>query len=204
MKARIYLFQGIEDFKCNILPAELSSLNQFFKNWDLETGFIHIGFTSPDVDPVRSCMLELPHGLYTSQAFKDCKPGPGWGFSRPLTVDPQNLNAHFLFDSPLHKEKVINDITNETIKRLENSFSNADTIGELIEREDINLLQEVEWSVRTFNVLQDNNIVFLSDIIEWSENDLMRLQNFGQKCLDEIIEFLQREGLELKKKILTH
>ena len=80
MKARIYLFQGIEDFKCTILPAELSSLNQFFKNWDLETGFIHIGFTSLDVDPVRSCMLDCPMVYIQVRHLRIASDWYSWGF----------------------------------------------------------------------------------------------------------------------------
>ncbi len=200
MRARLFLFQGKEEFKSTILPAELNSLEKFLNNWNLEKSYLHIGFSAPDSLEVENNLSNLPFGLYSSRAFMDSSPGSEWNFSGQLGEGPSKLGTHFVFASPLHQGKEVDESTKEIISCMENDFSEGLGNEEVIERENINILEDVDWTVRTFNVLQSNNIVFLSDLVEWSEEDLIMLPNFGRKSLAEIEDFLDEQALELKKK----
>lgn len=60
-------------------------------------------------------------------------------------------------------------------------------------------IEEVGFSVRTFNCLKGAGIETIADLIEKTESDLMTVRNMGKKSLDEIIKKLARLGLSLKE-----
>lgn len=49
-------------------------------------------------------------------------------------------------------------------------------------------------SLRTWNCLKNDSIVFLGDLIHRGEGDMLRAPNFGKKSLNELKEFLQNIG----------
>ena len=86
------------------------------------------------------------------------------------------------------------------------SFINFDAqeISENEEREEkkidynINLLKkidEMELSVRSYNCLYNENILYIADLVEKTELDMLKLPNFGKKSLTELKENLKALGL---------
>lgn len=71
----------------------------------------------------------------------------------------------------------------------EKKFLDLETIS-------INILTEWPLSVRTFNALKQENIIFLGDLLSYNENSLLKLKNFGRKSLKEIHELFQRFNID--------
>lgn len=60
-------------------------------------------------------------------------------------------------------------------------------------------IEELDFSVRTYNCLKKDNILTIGELIQKSEIDLMNIRNFGRKSLNEIKDKLEQLGLSLKK-----
>ena len=61
-----------------------------------------------------------------------------------------------------------------------------------------NKIEELDPTVRTYNVLKRAGINTIKDIVKMSWNDLSRVRGMGIRCLDEIEELLKKEGLKLR------
>ena len=62
-------------------------------------------------------------------------------------------------------------------------------------------VEELELSVRSYNCLQADNIVYIGDLVQKTPAELLRTPNFGRKSLNEIEEVLAVMGLELGTKL---
>ncbi len=60
-------------------------------------------------------------------------------------------------------------------------------------------IEELDFSVRTYNCLKKANILTIGELVQISEQDLMGIRNFGKKSLAEVKEKLAQMGLSLKK-----
>ncbi|MCC6485475.1 MAG: DNA-directed RNA polymerase subunit alpha [Armatimonadetes bacterium] len=60
-------------------------------------------------------------------------------------------------------------------------------------------IEELDFSVRTYNCLKKANVMTIGELVEKSEGDLMQIRNFGKKSLNEVKEKLQSLGQSLKK-----
>lgn len=60
-------------------------------------------------------------------------------------------------------------------------------------------IEELDFSVRTYNCLKKANILSIGELVQQSEQDLMNIRNFGKKSLTEVREKLAQLGLALKK-----
>lgn len=60
-------------------------------------------------------------------------------------------------------------------------------------------IEELDFSVRTYNCLKKANVMTIGELVQKSEGDLMQIRNFGKKSLNEVKEKLQGFGLSLKK-----
>ncbi len=58
-------------------------------------------------------------------------------------------------------------------------------------------IEELDFSVRTYNCLKKANILTIGDLIQNTETDLMQIRNFGKKSLVEVREKLASLGLSL-------
>lgn len=58
-------------------------------------------------------------------------------------------------------------------------------------------IEELDFSVRTKNCLDRENIQTIGDLVKRTEEDLMGLRNFGHKSLNEVKEKLRQFGLSL-------
>ncbi len=59
-------------------------------------------------------------------------------------------------------------------------------------------IEELDFSVRTYNCLKKANILTIGELIGYTENDLMQIRNFGKKSLTEVREKLSALNLSLK------
>lgn len=59
-------------------------------------------------------------------------------------------------------------------------------------------IEELDFSVRTYNCLKKANILTIGELTQISEADLMNIRNFGKKSLTEVKEKLAQLGLALK------
>jgi DNA-directed RNA polymerase subunit alpha len=59
-------------------------------------------------------------------------------------------------------------------------------------------VEELDFSVRTYNCLKKANILTIGELVQTTENELMQIRNFGRKSLLEVREKLQQWGLSLK------
>ncbi len=59
-------------------------------------------------------------------------------------------------------------------------------------------IEELDFSVRTYNCLKKANILTIPDLVHYTENDLMQIRNFGRKSLTEVREKLTALNLLLR------
>ena len=98
------------------------------------------------------------------------------------------VNNKNISQKPVEKN---NHIYNEPIKEKDMNFNLLS----------INIMEEWPLSVRTYNALKQENIIFLGDLISYNFQDLLKLKNFGRKSLNEIKEVLTAMSLYLGMEI---
>ena len=59
------------------------------------------------------------------------------------------------------------------------------------------LLKDLNFSLRTKNCLEKENINSLYELVNCSLNDLKKIKDFGANCTDEIVQFLNKNNLSL-------
>jgi len=59
-------------------------------------------------------------------------------------------------------------------------------------------IEELDFSVRTYNCLKKANILTIGELVQTTEADLMQIRNFGKKSLVEVREKLSQLNLSLK------
>lgn len=59
-------------------------------------------------------------------------------------------------------------------------------------------IEELDFSVRTYNCLKKAGLLTIGQLVEYSESDLMNIRNFGKKSLTEVREKLAGLGYALK------
>lgn len=60
-------------------------------------------------------------------------------------------------------------------------------------------IEDVEFSVRTFNCLKKEAVNTLGDLIQRTENELLNIRNFGKRSLEEVLERLVQYNLQLRE-----
>ena len=59
-------------------------------------------------------------------------------------------------------------------------------------------IEDLEFSVRSYNCLKRAGLHTVGDIIEKTEHDMMKVRNLGKKSLDEVVNKIKTLGLEFK------
>jgi len=62
-------------------------------------------------------------------------------------------------------------------------------------------IDEMELSVRSYNCLKNENIVYIGDLVTKTEGEMLKLQNFGRKSLNELKDNLKAMGLSFGMKL---
>lgn len=79
------------------------------------------------------------------------------------------------------------------------SFKNVEEKSESDSKLDI-VIEDLEFSVRTYNCLKRAGINKIGDLVTRSEDDMIKVRNLGKKSLDEVIAKLAEMGLHLAGK----
>lgn len=58
-------------------------------------------------------------------------------------------------------------------------------------------IEELDFSVRTYNCLKKANVLTIGELLQISESELMQIRNFGKKSLTEVKEKLATLGLSV-------
>lgn len=61
-------------------------------------------------------------------------------------------------------------------------------------------IEDLEFSVRSYNCLKRAGIHTVADIVNKSEQDMIKVRNLGKKSLDEVVNKIAELGLEFKNK----
>jgi DNA-directed RNA polymerase subunit alpha len=59
------------------------------------------------------------------------------------------------------------------------------------------MIEDLDFSVRTYNCLKRAGINTIGDLVARSEEDMMKVRNLGKKSLEEVIQKLEEMGLSL-------
>jgi len=59
-------------------------------------------------------------------------------------------------------------------------------------------IEELDFSVRTYNCLKKASVLSIAELVQYSATDLMQIRNFGKKSLTEVQEKLRNLQLTLK------
>jgi DNA-directed RNA polymerase subunit alpha len=62
-------------------------------------------------------------------------------------------------------------------------------------------IDELELSVRSYNCLKNENIIYVGDLVSRSEAEMLKTANFGRKSLNELKENLKAMGLNFGMKL---
>ena len=60
-------------------------------------------------------------------------------------------------------------------------------------------IEELDFSVRTYNGLKREGLHTISDVMKWSEKRLLDIRNFGSSSLDEVKQKLAVAGYTIRK-----
>jgi len=60
-------------------------------------------------------------------------------------------------------------------------------------------IEDIDFSVRTYNCLKKAGINTLGDLVERTAEDLLAIRNFGQRSLEEVVQKLAQFDLKLKE-----
>ena len=61
-------------------------------------------------------------------------------------------------------------------------------------------IEDMDFSVRSYNCLKRANIHTVEDLISKTEDEMLKVRNLGKKSLDEVMQKLEAYGLSLAKK----
>ena len=61
-------------------------------------------------------------------------------------------------------------------------------------------IEDMDFSVRSYNCLKRANIHTVEDLIRKTEDEMLKVRNLGKKSLDEVMQKLEQFGLSLEKK----
>jgi len=107
------------------------------------------------------------------------KPQEAIGFAAKILI------AHFNILEDLSN---IKDLTGIMVEKTEDSKS----------KELETLIEELDFSVRTFNCLKRANIKTLKDLVDKKQSDFMKIRNLGKKSLKEVLDKIKDMGLTLR------
>ncbi len=79
--------------------------------------------------------------------------------------------------------------------------SDSDGEAALLNENLFRAVEDLEFSVRAQNCLQNANLKYIGELVQKTEQEMLKTKNFGRKSLNEIKELLGELGLELGMKL---
>jgi DNA-directed RNA polymerase subunit alpha len=58
------------------------------------------------------------------------------------------------------------------------------------------LIDDLDISIRCYQLLKQSNIVYLNQLTKFKKDDMLKFKNFGKKSLQEIDEVMKQNNLE--------
>jgi DNA-directed RNA polymerase subunit alpha len=80
-------------------------------------------------------------------------------------------------------------------------FLLAEEVREYMAQLGIKTIDELELSVRSYNCLKNENIIYVGDLVSRSEAEMLKTANFGRKSLNELKENLKAMSLGFGMKL---
>lgn len=102
-----------------------------------------------------------------------------------IAIASKILVAHFNILVDLAN---ITDLTGLMVEKTEDSKS----------KELETLIEDLDFSVRTFNCLKRANIKTLKDLVDKKQSDFTKIRNLGKKSLKEVLDKIKDMGLSLR------
>ena len=168
MKPRLFLFDSSKNFYGEIILDLAALASREFHVSDTQY-FIDIGFRAPSPVLVENALAGCPAGIYSSGAFSCANPGHDWKFSKKIKNEPQNKVLHAVIEAPFKNFHLDQSKFSKLKVIIESNRINQTIDGvQLRDIGDVNL-ESVEFSVRTKNILNKQNINFLSDLLQWRQ-----------------------------------
>ena len=106
-------------------------------------------------------------------------------------------------DAMAYAAKILQDQLSIFVNFQDEPRPNLNDDGPVIPLNDhlLRSVDELEFSVRSQNCLQNADIKYIGELVQKSEQEMLRTKNFGHKSLNEIKEILREMGLELGMKV---
>ena len=106
-------------------------------------------------------------------------------------------------DAMAYAAKILQDQVSIYVNFLEEPRPEKNDNGPAIPLNDnlFRSVDELEFSVRSQNCLQNADIKYIGELVQKSEQEMLQTKNFGHKSLNEIKEILREMGLELGMKV---
>jgi len=82
----------------------------------------------------------------------------------------------------------------------EDNFDNGE-IKDEVNSSLVKKIDEMELSVRSYNCLKNEDIIYVGDLVSKTEGEMLKLQNFGRKSLNELKDNLKLMGLSFGMKL---
>jgi DNA-directed RNA polymerase subunit alpha len=90
---------------------------------------------------------------------------------------------------------------NLDVENIDFSKEKKDSIEPEFNRNLLKTIEELELSVRSYNCLRNENIVYVGDLIIRTEAEMLKTANFGRKSLNELKENLKSMNLSFGMKM---
>lgn len=114
-----------------------------------------------------------------------------WGDGTVMPDDAVRQAAQIL----VHYITVFSDIELPEVEAEEEVPQEAEVLNQILAYP----IEEMEFSVRTFNCLKKENIDTVRELVTRTEEDLLNIRNFGKHSLEEVIEKLAAVDLSLRE-----
>lgn len=129
---------------------------------------------------ISTAMTTKPSGNVVSKVVALCDDGSIWQMESVPSYEKYGTNWTRLKDIP-------QDNPDDKIQTKLNELG-------------IDYVSELEFTVRTDNVLKAIGVLTVYDLVQKTERDLMKVPNMGKKSLNEIKDVLESKGLHLGMK----
>ena len=129
---------------------------------------------------ISTAMTTKPSGNVVSKVVALCDDGSIWQMERIPSYEKYGTNWTRLKDIP-------QDNSDDKIQTKLNELG-------------IDYVSELEFTVRTDNVLKAVGILTIHELVKKTQLDLMKIPNMGKKTLTEIKDVLESKGLYLGMK----
>ncbi len=92
---------------------------------------------------------------------------------------------------------------NFDVSKIDESSSKVSLIEPEFNRNLLKTIDELELSVRSYNCLKNENIIYVGDLVSKTEAEMLKTANFGRKSLNELKENLKSMGLNFGMKLVN-